>query len=172
MRRRANCSALSATRTNRDAGGSPGHRRWRASAGCDALATTLAVTNFGQVMQTNYALDAWGEILSGSLANNPYVFVGGLGYWYDETPALYYARADGESPAGRDALAVHGDVALVDGLTEAHAADVGIALGEEVVEATAGVVSVDDEDVGRSIGVAHGRILYRRRHRRYRRRRP
>ena len=69
----------------------------------DAMGGVQAVTNGvtiippGQPAQasvsTRYAVDAWGNTLSGSLAENPHVYLGGKGYWQDTDLGLDYVRA-------------------------------------------------------------------------------
>ena len=59
----------------------------------DALGTVEALTESDQTTEVQYAVDAWGNVLSGSAADNPYVSHGGLGYWREPSVELEYVRA-------------------------------------------------------------------------------
>jgi hypothetical protein len=79
-----------------------------------------ALTDQAELVETNYRLGAWGRVLSGSATENAFLFVGGLGYWYEGTPDQYYVRARWLPAAGpqwlsRDPLATRpGTVWLAD----------------------------------------------------------
>jgi RHS repeat-associated protein len=59
----------------------------------DAWGTVEAATDGAGALETRYATDAFGEVLSGSAAGNPYVYHGGLGYWEESAAGLKYVRA-------------------------------------------------------------------------------
>ncbi len=58
----------------------------------DALGTVQAVSR-GGLVETRYRRDVWGNVLSRSAAGNPYIYLGGLGYWYEPDLGLDYVRA-------------------------------------------------------------------------------
>jgi hypothetical protein len=59
----------------------------------DALGTVQALTDQAQLLETSYRLTAWGRVLSGSAAENAWLYVGEAGYWYESMADRYYVRA-------------------------------------------------------------------------------
>ena len=54
---------------------------------------TVAATSLGsQALETRYSTDAFGNVLEGSAADNPAVYLGGLGYWEEPELSLQYVR--------------------------------------------------------------------------------
>src|SRR6185503_15583772 len=72
-----------------DRAGAPVNRQYHQ----DALGTELAITDGSQTKEASYVIDAWGNVISGSAAENPAQYVGGHGYWTDPDLALDYVRA-------------------------------------------------------------------------------
>jgi hypothetical protein len=65
----------------------------------DAQGPVQAITYGGQATETRYLLDAWGSVLSRTASDNPYVYLGGLGYWRDSDSGICYGRARCEGEA-------------------------------------------------------------------------
>ena len=63
------------------------------------MGTVQATTAGTQAVEANFATDAWGNPISGSAADNPFVYLGGLGYWQEPTLGLDYVRARWLYPA-------------------------------------------------------------------------
>ncbi len=59
----------------------------------DALGSVLATSGSNQSIETQYQTDAFGNIRAGSAADNPHVYLGGLGYWNEPNLGLDYVRA-------------------------------------------------------------------------------
>ena len=72
-----------------DANGHPVVRQYHT----DAQGSVLAITDGTGAPVTNYQIDAWGNVLSGSAPGNAFDFLGGLGYWSDPDLGLHYVRA-------------------------------------------------------------------------------
>lgn len=49
----------------------------------DSQGNALAITDGSQTVETDFVLDARGNVLSGSAAGNRLDYLGGLGYWRD-----------------------------------------------------------------------------------------
>ena len=58
-----------------------------------------ATTTATQALEADFAVDAWGNVLFGSAPDNPFVFLGGLGYWQEPNLGLNYVRARWLNPA-------------------------------------------------------------------------
>lgn len=65
----------------------------------DHTGTIQALTDEAGALLTRYRTDVWGNVTSGSASGNPYVYGGGLGYWYEPEASLNYVRARWLDPA-------------------------------------------------------------------------
>jgi RHS repeat-associated protein len=77
-----------------DANGNPVVRQYH----MDSLGSVVAITDGSGNLVTNYQIDAWGNVLSGSSPGNAFDFLGGLGYWADPDLGLHYVRARWMNP--------------------------------------------------------------------------
>jgi RHS repeat-associated protein len=59
----------------------------------DGLGTVQALTDGTAAVLTRYLVDAWGNVLSGGVGHNPFVYLGDPGYWQDGDAGLDYVRA-------------------------------------------------------------------------------
>jgi len=64
-----------------DANGNPVYRQYHT----DAQGSVLAITDGNANLVTNYQIDAWGNVLSGSSPGNAFDFLGGLGLCYSRS---------------------------------------------------------------------------------------
>lgn len=78
---------------SREVGNLPGGGAVNRAYHLDAQGSVAAVTDAAQSTVTRYQTDAWGNVLSGAIADEPAIYGGGLGYWYDPDLALYYVKA-------------------------------------------------------------------------------
>src|SRR5205807_2426670 len=58
----------------------------------DSQGTAQALTTGTGQLETSYAVDAWGNVLSGSPAANPYDYVAQGGHRHETAPRLLYAE--------------------------------------------------------------------------------
>ena len=72
----------------------------------DIQGTVLALSGSGGTLETSYHTDSWGNIVSGSAADNPHIYLGGLGYWEDANLSLNYVRARWQEPSTGSWLSV------------------------------------------------------------------
>ncbi len=72
----------------------------------DNQATVQATTTGSASIEADFHTDSWGNIISGTAADNPYVYQGGLGYWEDTNLTLKYVRARWMDPATGQWLSV------------------------------------------------------------------
>ncbi len=72
----------------------------------DNQATVQATTTSTASIEADFQTDSWGNIISGTAADNPYVYQGGLGYWEDTNLTLKYVRARWMDPTTGQWLSV------------------------------------------------------------------
>jgi RHS repeat-associated protein len=59
----------------------------------DALGSTVNVSDVNQLVIETYLYEAFGALISANSFRPPFLFVGSLGYYYDELTSSYYVRA-------------------------------------------------------------------------------
>jgi len=58
----------------------------------DAQTSVQALTDEAETLETRYALSAWGEVLAGGVSDNPFRYLEGFEYWYEEAATNYQGR--------------------------------------------------------------------------------
>jgi RHS repeat-associated protein len=66
----------------------------------------LALSGASGTVETDYHTDSWGNVASGTAVDNPYIYLGGLGYWEDSNLSLNYVRARWQEPSTGSWLSV------------------------------------------------------------------